>query len=338
MSSSPPRLAFLGGLGHHYLRLVIPDTTIDLEAVAVTGDGRDDEAARRLADAVGSSARVDVKWFDSPGELLDTFKPDVVSVGTIYGHNGELAAQALAHGAAVVSDKPIAATWEQFQALQELTSRADARPLITEFPFRATNAFVAAHRAVREGAIGKVVLASAQKSYRWGNRPRWYANRADYGGTVLWVASHGIDVIRFVTGQRFVRVWGRGGNIAKPDYGSMEDHTVTVFELDGGGTALVHADLLRPAKAATHGDDRLRIVGSNGLIEVRDGRCTLTTNDAPEIDITDRGAGEPVYRQLWSAALGQPSDRFSTQASLESAAFLLHARDATDQQTVIEIR
>ena len=48
------------------------------------------------------------------------------------------------------------------------------------------------------------------------------------------------------------------------------DDTVSLFEFAGGATGIVHADFLRPAKAPTHGDDRLRVVGGTGTIEVRD--------------------------------------------------------------------
>jgi predicted dehydrogenase len=326
------RIGFIGGNGHHYLRRLLTEPTVKIaRPVGVASDGYDPAAASKLSQTLG-----DVRWFDTPEMLLRDYRPDIVSVGAVYGHNGDVAAQTLERGVPTVSDKPIAATWEQLKRLTELTARTGA-PLISEFPFRCLPEFRAARETIRRGLIGPVVLATAQKSYRFGTRPAWYADRAAYGGTMLWVASHGIDAIRFVTGQRLTSVFGRQGNVSKTEFGSMEDHCVALFALEGGGTGLVHADYLRPAAAATHGDDRLRVVGGGGLLEIRDERCRLTTADAPETDITASGAGQPVHLELFAALRGTKHAVYGTAASLESAALLLYARDAADAQTTFAI-
>src|SRR4029078_4948767 len=136
---------------------------------------------------------------------------------------------------------------------------ARERIVLTEFDFRARAIFRAARHAVRDGRIGVPVLAPAQKSYRFATRPDWYKDRDRYGGTMLWVASHGIDAIRFVTDRKILAAVGRGGNVSRPKLGSMEEYVTAIFELEGGGSGIVHADYYRPDKAPTHGDDRLRV-------------------------------------------------------------------------------
>src|SRR5690606_21796377 len=177
-------------------------------------------------------------------------------------------------GVPVVSDKPIATTWQQYDRLVALAKKTDA-PLVTEFDMRVAAPFMAAHQAVKRGAIGRLVLATGQKSYRFGHRPSWFGRRDQFGGLMLWVASHAIDFLSFCSGATYKRVIGVQGNLSKPDYPEMEDHCVAMFELDGGAHAVVHADYLRPDGAPTHGDDRLRLVGTDGVIEIRRGRCEL---------------------------------------------------------------
>jgi predicted dehydrogenase len=140
-----------------------------------------------------------------------------------------------------------------------------------------------------------------------------------------------------VAGRTPRRVIGHQGNLSRPDYGTMEDHLAVLMALDNGGTAVVHADFLRPAAAATHGDDRLRIAGSEGVVEVRDYKCTLTTRGKGEVDITDTVQVRPISLELLAALCGEKSDWFSTQQSLSTAALLLHARDATDSGSWVEI-
>jgi predicted dehydrogenase len=327
------RLAFIGGYGHHYLKGLLRDpqgAEVKLP-VAVASDGVDAPRAKQFGESLKSS----FDFFDDPAAMLARAEPDstIVSLGSVYAYAGDLIAMAMERGFAVVSDKPIASSRQQLDRLRELAARPGAKPLITEFDFRARPHFLAARDAVRKGEVGTVVLASAQKSYRFGpSRPAWYADRARYTGTLMWVLSHGIDVIRFSTGLEIRRAVGRGGNLSQPAYGSMEDHVAVLFELERGATALAHADYLRPAAAATHGDDRLRIAGSKGVVEVRDGRCKLITAENAEADITDRFANaKPVYQAMLDAALARDDSLYSTAESLASAHVILAAREAADR-------
>lgn len=318
------RVLFIGGNGHHYLAKAVEAGLA--ECVGGAGDGYDNAAAKNwMAKRFGE----DVPFHEDFHDAIAAFKPDVVSIGSIYAHNGDVAIACLEHGLPVVSDKPIATTWEQLARVEAACKRREAT-LLTEFNLRSTPAFRAAHEAVQAGEIGTPVLATAQKSYRFGaQRPDFYKRRETYGGTLLWVASHGIDIIWYVTGVNFARVNGHQGNLAKPDYGEMEDHAAVCYELANGGTAITHADFLRPAKAPTHGDDRLRVVGSTGQVEVRDGVCKLITQDAEPADITDRGRDASTPHDL-IAALNGDSRHYCTASTLYMARVLLTSRDAAD--------
>ncbi|MCC6682765.1 MAG: Gfo/Idh/MocA family oxidoreductase [Phycisphaeraceae bacterium] len=326
-----PRLGFIGGFGHHYLAQAIGKGEIIAAGCAIAGDGRDADAARqRLGQMLP-----DATWFDGPIDMLDRFQPQVVSMGGIYAHNARLSIEALNRGIGVVSDKPVAATWDDHRAL---CSAAEGRKLITEFDFRGRSGFRAARQAYQQGRIGDVVLINAQKSYRFGNqRPDFYRRRADYGSTLLWVASHAIDAIAFVTGQTFTAVAAHHGNVARRDYLTMEDHCAAMFTLGNGSTAVVHADFHQPQASASHGDDRLRVVGSKGILEVRDERCLLTTHNQATIDITDEVTPVSGGALMLDAALHGENDAFGTKATLAISKVLLHARDAADSGKWVRI-
>jgi hypothetical protein len=112
----------------------------------------------------------------------------------------------------------------------------------------------------------------------------------------------------------------------------MEDHCAALFELEGGATGIAHADYYRPDKSKVHGDDRLRVAGSKGVVEVRDAKCVLLGEDGVELDVTKLVATKPIYQELFAAARGESDDLYSTAASMEVAAVLLTARDAADHQ------
>ena len=305
-------MLFVGGSGHHYLRRAVGDPA---DALVVA-----DPAAPGAAEAMAAQAG----FACVAGPLADAVaahRPDVVSVGTVFGHAGTHAAEAVRRGLPVVTDKPAAATWRQLETLEGLGGT-----IITEFDWRADPALRAARRVVRGGSLGPVVLAVAQKTYRLGDRPAFYRDRTLYGGTMLWVASHAIDAIRFVCGE-ITPISARHGNAGSASIAPAEDHAVATFAL-GDGTAIAHADLARPIGHGTHGDDRLVVRCLHGEVEVRGGACRLTTDQSTvDVDVRDDG---PVERLLLDAALGGGDGTFSTAETLASARLLLATRDLAD--------
>jgi predicted dehydrogenase len=326
-------IGFIGGCGHHYLRELVERK---VATAVVCGDGHDDPAAKALAERLSGA-----HYYDTAEAMLNVARPQVISVGAVYGYNGDFVAAALEHNLPVVCDKPIAASTQQLNRIRMLC--IPGRHLVTEFDARVRREFRAARKAVVDGLLGTVVLAVSQKSYRWGTRPAWYAERVSYGSTLLWVASHGIDFIRFVTGRKFTTVTARQANTIRPDFrapGSphgAEDYAVCMFDVDGGGAAVAHVDYLRPDAAGTHGDDRLRVAGSKGVLEIRDGRCMLTTSDHAAQDITETVPAMDLAGELLAAVQGGSTDLFSTAESLQMAEILLKSREAADTLTTIGI-
>ncbi len=325
--NQPKRVLFIGGYGHHYLRQAVQRGLA--EAVAWASDGID-EAAARAAAAERLSSSID--FHADACRAMDDVQPDVVNVGAVYAHNGPLVIEALRRGIPVVSDKPVVATEADYERLAEVCQRPDAPPLVTEFDLRSRPAFRAARLAVERGLVGEPVLATAQKSYRFNTRPDFYKDRDQYGGTLLWIASHGIDLVHYVTGIDYAGVTGVAGNVSRPGYGTMEDHVVACYDLANGGSAVVHADFLRPVAAPSHGDDRLRLAGTQGVVEVRDNACTLITEVDGPADITATGDQADLVVDILAAIDGQ-CDVFGTARSLHMARLLLDSRAAVDDRT-----
>lgn len=328
----PLRIGFVGGHGHHYLSHALRDQALTIDAAGYAPGFDDADATRgRVGGLPGITA------YDSLDQMLDELQPNVISVGTVYAHQSPMIVQAIERGIPVVSDKPIAASWDALRAIEQAVAKHQAQ-VITEFDFRCRATFRAARAAVSDGRIGAPVLATAQKSYRFGTRADFYKRRADYGSTMLWIASHAIDAIAFTTGLDFASVTATHSNVSKPDYGDeFEDHCAAVYDLSPAGTAIVHADFLRPAKAPTHGDDRLRIAGSQGVLEIVGNQCLLMTHDQPQRDIAPDHPGEPSYLPMLRAALLGETEWYSTAESLAIAGVLLASRDAADTKTRVEV-
>jgi predicted dehydrogenase len=114
--------------------------------------------------------------------------------------------------------------------------------------------------------------------------------------------------MRHCSGRELVEVSGYQSRIDYPEYGEMENVTAAVYILDNGGVATLHLDYMRPAAASGHGDDRLRIAGTKGIVEYREdtGVVLMTQNEKPR-SVKALPAQQSVFLDFVEAVyLGKP--------------------------------
>ncbi|NLS75858.1 MAG: Gfo/Idh/MocA family oxidoreductase [Chloroflexi bacterium] len=324
------RVASIGDAGHFNLAAAF-GTIRGVKYAAAASDGYG-EARVLLA---GAAIPVFERGYL---EMLDQVRPDVATLGCWYAHNGEVALECLRRGIHVITDKPALNSWAQLAEAEALCAANPSLCFITEFASRMNPAFRAAREAVRSGRIGQPVLVTAQKSYRFGTRPDFFKKRAHFAGLVMWVASHAIDYASWASGLGYLSFQGWQGNLSRPEYGEMEDHVALLARMEGGVAATLTADYLRPAMAPSHGDDRLRIAGTRGIVEVVDEVGTLLSNDA-EPQVIGRGPTPPlaVANEYVATLMGEGSGFYSTAETLRMARFLLAARDAADTGQLVQV-
>ncbi|HRJ72729.1 MAG TPA: Gfo/Idh/MocA family oxidoreductase [Terrimicrobiaceae bacterium] len=321
LPSEPLRIGLVGAYGHQTPRHY-PGAEF-----AWSGDGYD-QRALELAQASGVT-----RTFATMDEMLAEFDPHVVYIGTVYADNGRVAVSALEKGFDVVSEKPIAADDQTLVRLRELTA-GGSRRIIAEFTMRWMGAFQKTRSLIAEGAIGETVHIQAQKTYRFGTRrPDFYKTREQFGGIIPWVASHAVDYAAWCTGLSYTSACARHGNRRFPDYPGMEDHAAMLFTMTGGVPCVISADFLRPSGAASHGDDRLRVTGTHGVIEVRGDFVTLASSSGEQQWTCE--TTEALHRQraqdMVDAALGRPVSTISVADSLHITEACLAARTSADR-------
>jgi len=217
--------------------------------------------------------------YDQFERMLEKEELDVVGVFLPYYRNAEASTAAARKGIHVVSEKPLATTLADLAALKKVVDESNVR-LTSMMNMRCFPPYRAARKAIRDGLVGEPILLTSQKSYRFGAaRPWFYKDQETYGGTIPWAGIHSVDYMRWTSGREYVRVSAWHGNKDHPEYPGFQDHAGVLFKLDNGGTAMCNLDYLRPETAPTHGDDRLRIAGSEGVVEVKgaEGRVLVIT-------------------------------------------------------------
>jgi predicted dehydrogenase len=257
------RLGMIGFDGHPAEVLGQLPRLPDMELAAYAVDGTDPAT---LQSQRKNAAVRNARSYDDYASMLEHEKFDLVAVCNNDGRRSKAIVACAAKGLHVIAEKPLALSHQDLAAVKAAYSRPGLR-LSMLLPMRFDPEYQALKAIVDSGQIGTVLQITGQKSYQLGPRPQWQKERASYGSTVLWIGIHMIDLMRYCGGREFVEVAGYQSHAGFPEIGDMENVTAAVYKLDNGGVATLHMDYLRPATAPAHGDDRLRLAGTEGIAE-----------------------------------------------------------------------
>ena len=275
------RLALAGFDGHPEEILRVLPQLPDVELVAVANEESDPAAQTNV---LKNRYAAKAHRYETLTQLLAAEQLDLVAV---CNHNGRRAAAILACAARklnVIAEKPLALSRADLDAVYAAVKRSGIQ-LGMLLPMRFEPPYLAIRRIVQSGAIGEVLQMDAQKSYQLGARPAWQKHASTYGSTILWIAIHPIDLMLSVSGRTFTEAASLQSHVAFPEAGDMENVTSTLFRMDNGGSATLHMDYLRPLTASGHGDDRLRVSGTRGIVEYQasTGVTLMTEKSGPEV-------------------------------------------------------
>jgi len=97
----------------------------------------------------------------------------------------------------------------------------------------------------------------------------------------------------------------------------------------------VSIDYLRPGEAPTHGDDRLRIVGTRGILEVRNGKVFLINDEIDGIREVPLLSEQNIFLDFLKQVRGQGNCLVSAEDSFYVTEACLKARQSADEKKVI---
>ncbi len=326
------RVAIIGLEGHMSEILDVAKASPQVRLTAIA-ERNPDLLGELASDALIRKA----KPYSDYRDLLDREQLDVVAVG---GENGTRAAivQACAERKLhVVAEKPLAISLEDLGRIRE-TIKKSGSALTLLLPMRYSAVYQKMRSVVMEGGIGEVVTVAAQKSYKLGERPDWMKSRSSFGGIIPYIGIHMIDLMRWTSGHDFIEAAAFQSNVGAPQTREMENNAAVIFRLDNRGTGSLRMDYLRPAAAPTHGDDRLRIAGTAGVVEYQEGRgvSLVTTSRKPE-QITDLPPEKQLFADFLEALYGGGRHLISLQDVFRVSEIVLKARDAAETGSVVKL-
>lgn len=273
----PVRLAIIGFDGHPGEITSQLSRLPDLEVVAIA-----DSSPAVLERAKRNPHLASAASYGRYEEMLDREKLDLAAV---CNNNGERAAAIVAcanRKLNIIAEKPLAITRTDFQKVRKAVDRAGVR-LGMLLPMRFDSPYLAMRKAVEDGLVGEVAQIGAQKSYKTGDRPAWFLKKETYGSTILWIGIHMVDLMRWTSGREFREAAGFQSRVGFPELDEMDNVTASLFRLDNQGVATLRMDYLRTQSAPTHGDDRLRLAGTKGILEYQaaSGLTLMTSEQKP---------------------------------------------------------
>lgn len=266
------KIAIIGGSGHFEYAV---ESALQSNIVAYA-PGSENEDLSRL-----ESLALDFSYYANYQELIKLEKPHVVVVNPHYYLNGNITKYCLSKGIHVFCEKPLAFTIDDANEIMALSKSQNAF-ISTMQIHRYEPWFYAAYLAYKQGRVGGLIQASAQKSYKMGVKPDWMKDKSKFGGIIPWVGAHAVDWIVWLLGTDLQVVQAHQSTIGNAHQGEVESNASILLKYNKTSIN-INLDYLRPEGADTHGDDRLRLVGEHGIIEVIDSKATLIDSDGEHV-------------------------------------------------------
>jgi predicted dehydrogenase len=230
-----------GTMGTNHLRVL---RDLDGERIQVVGVA--ESHAPALAHAVN---RFHVAGFDDYRKLITETRPDLVAVVVPTQLHFPVAAFALDAGAHVLIEKPMASTIQEASALIDLAAARGVKLAVGHVE-RFNPAVLALKRLLAAGDLGQIFALNARRLGPFPPRIRDV-------GVILDLATHDLDVMRYLTGAEVVRVHAETQQRVHEQH---EDLLLGLVRFDNGVVGLLDVNWLTPTKVR-----ELGVTGERGM-------------------------------------------------------------------------
>lgn len=234
----------VGAMGRNHVRVYTEIAQTRLVGVADASL----QTGQQIAAKHGVPAYADYR------ELLEREKPDVVTVAVPTRYHREVAETAMAAGADVLVEKPIAATVDEAQALID-AAQTFGRRLMVGHIVRFSPAIQALKEHLAGGELGKIFQIVCRRVGPFPPRVRDV-------GVVIDLAPHDLDVMRFISGAEPVRVFAETERRIHTEH---EDLMMALLRFDNQITGLLDINWLTPQKVR-----EVAVLGEQGMFRADD--------------------------------------------------------------------
>ena len=235
----------------------------------------------------------------------------------MWDQHTEPAIAALKAGKHVFLEKPIASTVADGKAITAASKGAKGILFIGHV-VRFNPRYRMAKQAIDEGRIGKIVAMSSRR-----NIPAaWTPTILNKIGPIVGDAIHDTDIMLWFTGDTVASAyaqWVDVRGLKHPDIGQ------TMFRFKGGATATLETVWCMPEKTPFDIDERMSIIGTEGIIHIQDTFPNLGIVDGNKLHSPDTTYW-PMFDGVRGGALRDEFTYFASCALSRQAPHHRHPR------------
>ena len=141
-------------------------------------------------------------YYKDAVEMLDTERLDGVVVGTRCSLHTRYALEVAKRGIPLFLEKPVCISYEELEALKGIMYHNEKT--VVSFPLRLTEVVLYVKEIIDSGRLGVIQHVQAYNNvpYGRGYYHKWYRDDKETGGLFLQKATHDLDYINFLLGDR----------------------------------------------------------------------------------------------------------------------------------------
>lgn len=267
--------------------------------------------------------------------MLDNEGLDIAAAFTIHGETAQALIDCAEAGVHIYTEKPLTMNLREHSALRRAVEKSGVT-LTMMLDMRFQGVYRRVREEIQKGTIGEVTQATAQKSYKVGTRPDWVKTHETFAGIIPFIGCHALDLIRWTTGLEFVKGAAMHNNVGRPDLGDFENSASIIILAENGAAFSARLDYCRPETASTWGDDRIRVAGTEGVIEVMRGEATLITAKQ-NIHTLEPLPSISQFRNLVAHLEGREALELPAEDAFRINEIIIKLRDAADRGVMIDL-
>lgn len=300
----------LGWFGEIHCETIIGIPNLELVALCTRRQDRLAEQAAKFGVK---------KTYTGYRDMLADKDIDAVSIVTMWDQHTDPAVDALNAGKHVFLEKPMASTVADCNKIMA-AAHASRGILQIGHICRFNPRYRMAKQAIDEGRIGKIVALQSRR-----NIPAaWTPTILGKIGPIVGDAIHDTDLMLWFTGDRVVSAYAQTvsvRNLKFPDIGQ------TMYRFKGGATATLETVWCMPEKTPFDIDERMSIIGTEGIIHVQDTFPNLGIVDGSRLHSPDTTYW-PMFDGVRGGALRAEFEYFASCALMGVAPKIGRPEDA----------
>lgn len=207
-------------------------------------------------------------------EMLDTEKPELVSIALPSGLHAAAAVDVISRGINCIIEKPMAMSLKDADEIIRLTEKTGVTVGVCH-QNRFNTAVQEMRAALEAGRFGKISNGAVTVRWHRGKeyylQDNWRGKWASDGGTLMNQCIHGFDLLRWMCGDEIESVYGMTNNAFHP-YIEAEDIGTAVVRFKNGAVATLEGTV---NVNGTNMEEHLTLIGEHGSVKLG-GTCANT--------------------------------------------------------------